>query len=260
MPDEPRQERLQKVLAHAGVDSRRKCEEYIAAGRVTVNGQVVTELGTKVDPQQDTITFDGMPIGRSELTYYVVYKPVGYVSTVRDPQGRPTARDLVPSKRRVYPVGRLDMDSEGLMFFTNDGQLAHRLMHPRYGHEKEYLVLIDGHLTPEELNRLRGGIVLEAERGGRDTVRVSVRVRQLPRNWRWRGQEAPSGRSWVRMTLDQGRKRQIRRMLEAVDHHVERLIRTRMGDLVLGDLHPGQGRWLSEEESELLRQSVGLET
>ncbi len=247
-------QRLQKVLAHAGVGSRRRCEGYVLQGRVRVNGQVVTELGTRVDPGLDRITFDGNPVQvEQERLYYALYKPVGYISTADDPHGRPVVVDLVPTEARVYPVGRLDMDSEGLLLLTNDGQLTHRLTHPRYEHEKEYLVLARGRLSSSELARLAEGIRLRKTRPAR------ARISQPEPQWRWRGQDVPRGCQWLRMILHEGRNRQIRRMLDAVGHPVERLVRVRMATLRLGGLRSGEGRWLDEKEVKELRQFVGLE-
>ena len=247
-------ERLQKVLAHAGVASRRKSEEYMLQGRVRVNGKVVTELGTRVRPGVDRITFDGKPVGvQQEQLYYAVHKPVGYISSADDPHGRPVVVNLAPTEERVYPVGRLDMHSEGLLLLTNDGQLTHRLTHPRYEHEKEYLVLIRGRLGPGEMSRLEEGIQLRKERPAR------ARVSQPDAQWRWRGQKGPRGCHWIRMILHEGRNRQIRRMLDAVGHPVERLVRVRMATLRLGDLRSGEGRWLEDEEIRTLRRAVGLE-
>ncbi len=256
--DRPAQEgeRLQKVLAHAGVASRRKCEELIVAGRVKVNGRVITELGTRVRPDEDLIEVDGAPIiaHRPQLSYYLLYKPVGYLSTVSDPHGRPTALSLVPTQERLYPVGRLDKESEGLLLFTNDGELAHRLMHPRFEHEKEYLVLVRGELSDQELERLRQGVHLE------DGVTfVRAQVERLKPGFRWRREAVPPGCSWLRIVLREGRKRQIRLMLRALGYEVERLIRVRLGELRLGTLQPGQGRWLGKREIHALRQSAGLD-
>ncbi|MEA3407175.1 MAG: pseudouridine synthase [Chloroflexota bacterium] len=251
---ERRGERLQKVLAHAGVGSRRTCEEYILQGRVKVNGEVVVELGTRVHPRVDRVSFDGSPVAvDQERLYYALYKPVGYISTVNDPHGRPVVVDLVPTEERVYPVGRLDMDSEGLLLLTNDGQLTHRLTHPRYEHEKEYLVLIRGRLTAGDLARLEGGIRLKKERPAR------ARVSQPDARWRWQGQNVPHGCNWIRVILHEGRNRQIRRMLDEVEHPVERLVRVRMATLHLGDLQSGEGRWLDDKEIRDLRRFVGLE-
>ncbi|MFO7917669.1 MAG: pseudouridine synthase [Anaerolineae bacterium] len=246
-------ERLQKVLAHAGIGSRRTCEEYMLQGRVRVNGKVVTELGTRVRPGVDRITFDCESVEvEQERLYYALYKPVGYVSTADDPHGRPVVVDLVPTKARVYPVGRLDMDSEGLLLLTNDGQLTHRLTHPRYEHEKEYLVLVRGRLSSAELARLEEGVRLQKKRPAR------ARVLRPDKQWRWRGQDVTRGSQWLRMVLHEGRNRQIRRMLNAVGHPVERLVRVRMATLRLGDLRSGEGRWLDEGEVEALRRLVGL--
>jgi pseudouridine synthase len=250
---QPSAERLQKVLAHAGVASRRKSEEYMLQGRVRVNGEVVTELGTRVRPGVDRITFDGKPVEvEQEQLYYAVYKPVGYISSADDPHGRPVVVDLAPTKERVYPVGRLDMDSEGLLLLTNDGQLTHRLTHPRYEHEKEYLVLIRGRLNHAELARLQEGVRLQKERPAR------ARVSQPDAQWRWRGQKVPRGCHWIRVTLHEGRKHQLRRMLDAVGHPVERVVRVRMATLRLGDLCSGEGRWLDDKDIRTLRRTVGL--
>lgn len=249
-------ERLQKVLAQAGFGSRRHCEELIKAGRVAVNGQVVTELGTRVRAQ-DAIAVDGTPVVIEPKRYYLLYKPRGYLSSVRDPHGDRLAVSLVPAQERLYPVGRLDKESEGLLLFTNDGELTQRLIHPRYEHEKEYLVLVRGPLTEAAFRRLEEGVPLFDEEG-RQEATVQARVERQPRTWAWRGELASPGAQWVRIVLTEGRKRQIRRMLEAVGLHVERLIRVRMGMLRLGALEPGEGRWLTPEEVRRLKESVGL--
>ncbi len=237
-------ERLHKVLAHAGVASRRKCEELIATGRVRVNGQMVRTPGSKVDPGRDRIEVDGTPITvPREHTYLLLNKPAGCVTTAHDPQGRPTVMDLVRTRERLYPVGRLDMDSEGLLLLTDDGDLAHRLIHPSYEHEKEYHVLVDGKPTARTLQRLREGIELE------DGFTWPAEVTLLP-------QEA--GGTWLRFVIHEGRRRQLRRMCKAVGHPVRRLIRVRIGPLTLRDLQPGQHRSLTNEEQALLRGAVGL--
>lgn len=247
-------ERLQKVLAHAGVASRRASEQLITAGRVTVNGQVVTELGTRVRPGVDEIRIDGRPIDvRVRHRYYLLYKPPGYLSAVSDARGRQTARDLVPSRERLFPVGRLDLDSEGLLLFTNDGELAQRLTHPRYEHDKEYLVLVRGIVGEAIIERMRRGIRLEEE-----GVTARALVRTHVRGWTWRDQPVPKGTQWVTVVLREGRKRQIRRMFEATETEVLRLVRVRMGPLTLGSLQPSQGRWLTDREVRDLRRSVGL--
>ncbi len=234
------EERLQKVLAHAGVASRRRAEEMIAEGRVRVNGEVVTQLGTKVNPRRDVIQVDGQTVGKPERPVYLLMnKPRGVLSAVSDARGRRTVLDLVQTRSRLYPVGRLDLDSEGLMLLTNDGALALHLAHPRYEHEKEYRVLVAGTPDEEALARLRGGIGLE---GGR-TRRARVEV------------EGPAeGGSWLRVVLREGRKRQIRRMVEAVGYRVVRLIRVRMGPLRLGNLAPGAYRPLTRGELAAVRR------
>jgi len=238
-------ERLQKVLAQAGVASRRACEELIRQGRVQVNGQVVTELGTKVDPNLDEISVDGAPIsGPVKKVYLILNKPPGYISTVHDPWGRPTVLDLIPHQGRLYPVGRLDAESEGLLLLTNDGELTHLLTHPRYEHEKEYLVLVKGHPTDAVLSQLRRGVDLEE---GRTAPAKVSRTSQKE------GLETPPGTTWLRIVIHEGRKRQIRRMCAAVGHPVQRLIRVRMGPIKLGNLPIGGHRPLSAKEVRRLR-------
>ncbi len=233
------EERLQKVLAHAGVASRRRAEEMIVAGRVKVNGEIVKQLGTKVNPRLDAIEVDGQPMSRPEApVYLVVNKPRGVLSTATDARGRPTVVGLVKHRARLYPVGRLDLDSEGLILLTNDGALALRLAHPRYEHEKEYRVLLAGRPGEDELQRLRQGIGLE---GGR-TRPAQVRVI-----------ETTDGETWLSVVLREGRKRQIRRMVQVVGHQVLRLIRVRMGPLQLGDLKPGAYRRLTPAELRAIR-------
>jgi len=238
-------ERLHKVLAHAGVASRRKCEELIAAGRVQVNGETITELGSKVDPDRDRIHVDGKPITiTQQYTYLLLNKPVGCISTVRDPRGRPTVMDLVHTEERLYPVGRLDMLSEGFLLLTDDGLLTQRLTHPSYEHEKEYHVWVDGKPTRRTLQRLREGIKLED--GFTRPAKVSVLRRE-------------SGGSWLRFVIHEGRNRQLRRMCRAVGHPVRRVVRVRVGPLTLGDLQPGQYRRLTKKERARLQRAVGLQ-
>jgi pseudouridine synthase len=246
-------ERLQKLMARAGVASRRRCEGYILEGRVTVNGRVVSELGTRVRPGVDRVEVDGRPLAVSAKRYYLLYKPRGYLSTIRDPHGERLVIDLVPGDERLFPVGRLDMDSEGLLLLTNDGELTLRLTHPRFEHEKEYRVLVSGPVAPDMLDRLSRGMVLDGEEG-------VVRAEAVPQpvEWRWRGEPVPPGTRWLTVVLREGRKRQIRKMLASVGLRAERLIRVRMGALVLGALEPGQGRWLGDGEALALRSSVGL--
>ncbi len=225
----PAGERLQKVLARAGVGSRRVCEELIADGRVTVNGEVPV-LGRRVDTATDRIEVDGVPLPvRPGLVHYLVNKPAGVVSTAEDTHGRPTVVALVPSEPRAFPVGRLDQDSEGLLLLTNDGELTHRLTHPSFGVPKEYLVEVEGVPTPGEVRRLREGVVLDD--GPTAPARVAV--------------VAPSV---LRIVLHEGRNRQVRRMCDAVGHPVRRLVRTRIGPLADPSLAPGAWRLLAVDE------------
>jgi 23S rRNA pseudouridine2605 synthase len=222
-------ERLQKVLARTGVGSRRVCEDLIVDGRVTVNGEVPV-LGRRVDTEVDVIELDGVPLPvRPGLVHYLVNKPAGVVSTAEDTHGRPTVVGLVPPEPRVFPVGRLDMDSEGLIVVTNDGELTHRLTHPSYGVPKEYLVQVEGEPSPGAVRRLREGV--ELDDGTTAPARVAV--------------VAPS---LLRMVIHEGRNRQIRRMCETVGHPVARLVRTRIGPLADPSLTPGSYRPLTFDE------------
>ncbi|MBC7264644.1 MAG: rRNA pseudouridine synthase [Chloroflexi bacterium] len=236
--------RLQVVLAEAGVASRRRSEALIRAGRVRVDGHVVTEMGVRVDPAIHRIEVDGQPLPPPQKkVYLLVHKPRGYISTCFDPQGRPTVLDLVPSDLgRLYPVGRLDFESEGLLILTNDGEFALRLAHPRYHQEKEYRVLIAGHPNEETLRRLRQGVTLD------DGLAMPTKVENI-------GREREG--TWLSITLHEGRKRQVRRMCEAVGCAVRRLIRVRMGPLELGDLAPGQYRRLNAAEITTLIEIPG---
>jgi len=240
-------ERLQKVLARAGVASRRAAEGLIAAGRVTVNGQVVTVLGTQVDPARDRIAVDGQPIRLATApTTILLHKPAGYVTTVRDPWGRPTVLDLVKTAQeqsgtRLFPIGRLDADSEGLLLLTNDGELAHQLTHPRFAQEKEYLVLVEGRPGAEALRQMRADVPLD----GKLTAPALVEVAP--------GKPGEGG-TWLRFVIHEGRKRQIRRMCQVVGHAVRRLVRVREGALVLGDLPAGQWRYLTAAEIAQLKR------
>ncbi len=233
-------ERLQKILARAGLGSRRACEELIAQGRVTVNGRVAT-LGDKADPLVDDIRLDGQRIKAPEAPVYIaLYKPRFVLSTTESQDGRKTVRDLVPIPQRIFPVGRLDLESEGLMLLTNDGELTNRLTHPRYGHEKEYRVLVAKRPDAEQLEALRRGIVLE---DGTRTRPAEVWVE------RYQGKGA-----WLRMILKEGKKRQIREMCRLTGLPVVRLIRIRIGPLRLAGLKPGEWRYLTPEEVEALKQ------
>lgn len=243
-------ERLQTVLAHAGVASRRAAERLIAAGRVRVNGAPVAQMGLQVEPGRDRIEVDGQPVrpaGPSTAghahTYLLLHKPRDVVSTAYDPQGRPTVLDLVSADRRLYPVGRLDRDSEGLILLTDDGALTLRLTHARYGVEKEYHAFVACHPREEQLARLRQGVVLED--GPARAVRADVLELQ------------PAG-AWVRVVMHEGRKREVRRLLAAVGCPAVRLRRVRLGPLRLGSLPEGAHRTLSVREVVALRQAAGL--
>ena len=236
-------ERLQKVLAQAGVASRRASEILIIAGRVTVNGWIVTELGTKEDMNQDTEKVDGKPIEVKErLVYYILHKTRGYLTTVEEDRGRsPVMQLLEPVKERIYPVGRLDYDSEGLLLLTNDGQLAHRLMHPRYQVRKFYLVEVTGEVSQAALETLRSGVQLD------DGITSSAYVELLA--------NSPQ-KSLLKIGIHEGRNRQIRRMCQAVGLPVRRLIRTQFGPIKLGKLSPGKFRQLTAQEVGKLKQAV----
>lgn len=233
-------ERLQKLLAQAGFGSRRSCEQLITAGRVTVNGKIA-ELGSKADPQTDRIVVDGVPIPAPEpLVYVALYKPRNVISTVSSPDERRTVRDLVSIPERIFPVGRLDVDSEGLMLMTNDGELANQLTHPRYGHEKEYEVLVASRPDEKQIATLRQGVVLE---DGYRTAPAQVFF------MRTHGKGA-----WLRFILKEGRKRQIREMCGRLGLPVVKIIRVRIGSLRLGSLNPGDWRQLTPEEVTGLKQ------
>ena len=231
-------ERLQKVLARAGFGSRRSCEELIAAGRVRVNGEVA-RLGRRVDVERDRVEVDGAGVGvRDDLVHYLLNKPRGVVTTASDPQGRPTVVDLVPGEPRVFPVGRLDADTEGLLVLTNDGELTHRLTHPSFGVEKEYLAEVEGVPSAASVRRLREGVVLD------DGPTAPARVAAVP----------PRA---LRIVIHEGRNRQVRRMCEAVGHPVVRLVRTRIGPLADRGLAPGDWRPLTVAEVRALAAAAG---
>ena len=231
-------ERLQKIIAASGIASRRKAEEIIAAGRVTLNGKVVVEQGTKADPQRDEICVDGKPLkSRERLLYFLLHKPKGYVTTVSDPEGRPTVMELMKKcPQRVYPVGRLDYASEGLLLMTNDGQLAQRLMKAGSHAPKTYLVKISGQPDEQVLNRLRAGITIELEDG--------MRVKTSPAKLRL---VEGSANPWYEVILSEGRNRQIRRMFQRVGFNVLKIKRVQLGPLVL-DIPPGKYRALTVRE------------
>jgi len=233
--------RLNAFLARAGVASRRKADELIRDGRVRVNGRA-GELNTVVG-KHDVVEVDGERVARQALAHLLLHKPPGVVTTARDPQGRPTVVDLVPSEPRVVPVGRLDADTTGALVLTNDGELAHRLAHPRYGVPKVYEADVDGSPSREALDALRDGIELDDGR----TAPAEVRVLSTSRR-----------RSRIELTLHEGRNRQVRRMLEAVGHPVRRLHRPRYAGLDLDGLQEGQWRTLTRGQVESLRRAVGL--
>jgi 23S rRNA pseudouridine2605 synthase len=234
------EERLQKILARAGYGSRRSCEELISAGRVRVNSQAVG-LGDKAEAATDKITVDGRPIKQAEtLVYVALYKPRGVISTVTDPDLRPAVRDLVPVPGTLYPVGRLDFDSEGLVLMTNDGDLANKLTHPRYEHEKEYHVLVAKQPDQEQLTLWKRGVVLE---DGFRTGPAGVYVVSK------KGKGA-----WLNVTLKEGHKRQIREMGIQTGLPVVRIVRVRIGELRLGNLKPKEWRYLAPEEVEALQK------
>jgi len=240
--------RLQKFLAEAGVGSRRGCEELISAGRVTVDGRVA-HLGESVDPDEQTVEFDGRPVLREHKEYWLLNKPVGMVSTASDPQGRPTVVDSVPTSARVFPVGRLDLASSGLLVLTNDGELAAHLLHPRYHVDKEYQVLVEGTISGPTLRRLRSGVDLED--GPTQPAQVEVVCIDTS------GPGRPT--SELTIVIREGRKRQVRRMLEAVGHSVLALHRSRFDGLRDSGLIPGQVRRLVPSEVEVLRRAGGLQ-
>jgi len=227
--ERPAGERLQKVLAGAGLGSRRACEELIEEGRVTVNGEVA-HLGQRADSSSDRIAVDGIPLPvREGIVYYLLNKPAGVVTSAFDPEGRPTVLELVPEVPRVFPVGRLDIMSEGLLVLTNDGELTYQLTHPSFGVVKEYVVEVEGQLSREAIGRLRRGVELD------DGLTARARVTAL-------------GPHAARIAVHEGRNRQVRRMCEAVGHPVRRLVRTRIGPVSDRTLAPGKWRKLTTSE------------
>jgi len=266
------EERLQKVLAQAGLGSRRSCEELILAGRVTVDGRVVTELGTRVDPDTARITVDGKSLGLEPRRYVMLHKPAGYLSGPDPRAGYPSWQELVKVPERLYAVGRLDQDSEGLLLLTNDGELALRLTHPRYEHAKIYLVEVEGVPDERKIRRWQHGIMLDdgptlpakvvllrepplpylRRRPARPAADDGVPPRGAAGRGRAGSRQAPRT-SWLKITLREGRKRQIRRMVGLLGHPALRVIRIGMGSLLLGDLRPGKWRDLTEGEVRALR-------
>jgi 23S rRNA pseudouridine2605 synthase len=236
-------ERLNKMLAHAGFGSRRQCEDLILDGRITVDGQTVRQLGTKVDPEQQTVAIDGKPIRAERRVYWLVNKPRGYLCTNHDPAGRPRAIDLVPHvSQRVYTVGRLDEESEGLLLLTNDGDLAFQLMHPRFGVAKTYLVQVAGRPSHEDLQQLLKGVWLS---DGHVRARSVKKLKQQGES------------TWLKIVLSEGKNREIRRMLARLKHKVMRLRRIAIGPVQLGRLKTGKSRPLSAQELTVLRNVAG---
>ena len=232
--------RLQKVLASAGIASRRRAEDLIREGRVSVNGKIVDQLGTRVDPDQDRVRVDGRPVrGREPLKYYVLHKPRGVVSTTRDRHAKRTVVDLTSDVRRLFPVGRLDAASEGVILLTNDGEVAQRLLHPSYAVPRTYRVSVEGRVLADDLRTLRRGIDLDGQLARVESARLL---------------EASAERSRVELVLVEGRRHQIRKMLDALGHPVRRLRRIRFGPLTLRGLAPGECRPLRPEEHAALRQ------
>ncbi len=227
-------DRLQKVLAHAGICSRRKAEEYIANSRVAVNGQIVTRPGVKVDQNQDKITVDGKPILKEQKIYILLNKPPGYVTTMSDPQGRPIVTDLLTDiNHRLFPVGRLDLDSEGALLLTNDGALTNKILHPRYEVNKTYEATVRNFPKAADLRQLEQGIVLD----GQKTWPAKLRVLRKKK-----------GTTIIEVIIHEGKKRQVRKMFQAIGHHVLRLKRTAYGGLKLGNLEPGKYRFLTKND------------
>jgi pseudouridine synthase len=232
------EERLQKVMARAGIGSRRACEEIIRQGRVNVDGKIAT-LGQKADPSRQRIVVDGQPLTASERPVYIALnKPRGVLAVSKDDRGRRTVRDLVPLSEHLFPVGRLDATSEGLILLTNDGDLTNRLTHPRHEHAKEYHVSVAGHPSERTLVKWRQGVFLDGKRT--KPAKISI-IRDERDN------------TWLRLVLREGRKRQIRRVAAMLGHPVQRLIRVRIGSLRLGELKPGEWRHLTKQELRALR-------
>jgi 23S rRNA pseudouridine2605 synthase len=236
-------ERLQRSLARAGFGSRRACEELIAAGRVEINGRVAT-LGDRLDPAMDQVRVDGSKVNvNPELRTFALHKPRGITTTMRDPHAERDLSGFLPEGVHVFPVGRLDRDTEGLLLLTNDGSLAHRLTHPRYAIEKEYLAEVNRPPSSRQLARLRRGVELD------DGTARAVDARSAG---------GAAGRGGVRLVMVEGRKREVRRMLDAVELPVRRLVRVRVGPIRLGKLRPGDVRELEPEDVRALFRATGL--
>ncbi len=239
------QERLQKVIAHAGIVSRREAERFITEGRVAVNGSIVTQLGTKVDPTRDKINVDGRLVKSFPGKVYVLMnKPAGYVSTLKDPQERPVVTDLLDRiNTRVFPVGRLDYDAEGVLLLTNDGELAHRLQHPRYGISRTYEVKVKDVPANSQLSSLRKGVRLE------DGITLPAKAKFLKKTTK---------NCWLKITLYEGKNRQVKRMCAAIGHPVLKIKRVSLGSLGLGNVSRGKYRHLTQDEVKELYALVSL--
>jgi 23S rRNA pseudouridine2605 synthase len=228
------EERIQKILARAGICSRRKAEEYIARGRVSIDGQVITRPGVKVDPELVKINVDGKPVQQEQKVYILLNKPPGYVTTVSDPQGRPTVMDLLADiKHRVFPVGRLDLASEGALILTNDGAMTNKILHPSFEVNKTYEATVKGFPKTADLKQLEQGIMLE----GRKTWPAQLRILRRKK-----------GTTTIEVVIHEGKKRQVRKMFQAIGHHVLRLKRTAYGSLKLGTLPRGKYRFLTKND------------
>lgn len=233
--------RIQKAIANAGLMSRRAAEDAISDGRIKVDGSVAT-LGDRVDVDSQRLTLDGVPVPIApELETHLLYKPVGVISTAHDPQGRRTAVELVSSSRRLYPVGRLDADSEGLILISNDGELTNRVTHPRYGITKTYIVLVDGVPGPKEIRSLLEGVQLDDGPARAEAARII--------------DESRHDRALVEVVMTEGRNREVRRMFDLIGHEVEKLVRTAIGPITDPGLQPGQSRLLTAQENRALLES-----
>ncbi len=231
--------RLAKYLAHSGIASRRQAEELIAEGRVRINGVEVREITTPINPQTDCIEFDGRLVGVEAAVYVLLNKPAGFISAVRDPQGRSTVIELLRDiKERIYPVGRLDYDTKGLLLLTNDGEFTNLIIHPRYKIDKKYEVVIEGYVNSEDLRRLREGVMLE------DGITAPAQVSLIKRDNR---------SSTIELSIHEGRKRQVKRMCTAIGHPVKSLSRIALGFLSLDGVEPGDYRFLSPDEVDQLK-------
>ncbi|MEG6568208.1 pseudouridine synthase [Thermoanaerobacterium thermosaccharolyticum] len=232
-------ERLQKYLAECGIASRRKCEQLILDGKIKVNGTVIKNLGIKIDPDKDIVEYDGRVVAKVQHNIYIMLnKPTGFITTVKDQFGRPSVLDIIKIKDRIYPVGRLDCDTSGLLLLTNDGDIANKLMHPKQEIDKVYIAKIRGIPDDKDLDRFRNGLLLD----NRLTAKAKIEILKKINN-----------DALVKIVIHEGRNRQIRRMCELIGHPVMTLKRIKIGDLELGNLKVGQWRYLSGEEVQYLK-------